>query len=88
MSAGATPAPRWREYAQILIRARLIVQAYYLIALYSLVGFVQRLQNNGVEHEFIVVEGVGHQKEQVGAGIGTPKLQQFFDGYLRGCQRP
>ncbi len=48
MSAGATPAPRWREHAQILIRARLIVQAYYLIALYSLVGFVQRLQKSAI----------------------------------------
>ena len=32
----------------MLIRARLIAQAYYLLALYSLVGFVQRLQKSAI----------------------------------------
>jgi len=47
-----------------------------------------RLALHGVEHEFILVPGAGHQKNPVAQGIGLSKLQQFFDEHLRGCKRP
>ena len=50
--------------------------------------FVNRLIQQGVEHERIVVPEAAHEEFPVGAGIGNEKLQRFFDKHLRYCQCP